>query len=87
MRRILAAVLSLGILVTAGVASAAGSLEISHSVMSGGGGKTSAGDYTLSATIGQPITGRAVVGSTDLCAGFWCGLARYDLFLPLVLRS
>jgi hypothetical protein len=87
MRRILAAVVLLGILVTAGVASAAGSLDISRSVVAGGGGKTSAGDYTLSATIGQPITGRAVVGSTDLCVGFWCGLARYDLFLPLVLRS
>jgi hypothetical protein len=87
MKRTLVAVALLGILVTAGVASAAGSFEISRSVIAAGGGKTSAGDYTLSATIGQPITGRAVVGSTDLCVGFWCGLARYDLFLPLILRS
>ena len=87
MKRTLAAVVLLGILVTAGVASAAGSLDISRSVIAAGGGRTSAGDYTLSATIGQPITGRAVVGSTDLCVGFWCGLARYDLFLPLILRN
>lgn len=87
MKRTLAAVVLLGILVTAGVASAAGALSMSRGVIAGGGGKTSAGDYTLSATIGQPITGRAVVGSTDLCAGFWCGLARYDLFLPLILRN
>jgi hypothetical protein len=87
MRRLLPAVLLLGILVAAAVVSAAGSLDVSRSVIAGGGGRISAGDYTLNPTIGQPITGRAVFGSTDLCVGFWCGLARYDLFLPLILRS
>lgn len=87
MNRTMIVLVVLVLLLGAGIAAAAGTLTLSRSVIAGGGGKTSAGDYTLSATIGQPITGRAIVGSTDLCVGFWCGLARYDLFLPLVLRN
>jgi hypothetical protein len=75
------------LLVATGAVLAAGTPAISRDVIAAGGGRISAGDYTLSATVGQPLTGRAVVGSSDLCVGFWCGLARYDLFLPLILRS
>jgi len=23
----------------------------------------------------------------ELCAGFWCGMGRYKVFLPLVLKN
>jgi len=87
MKRILLAVVLVTVLATAGVALAAGTPTIGRRVIAAGGQRTTAGSYTLSATIGQPIAGRAVVGSADLCVGFWCGLARYDLYLPLILRN
>ncbi len=61
--------------------------EISRHVIGGGGGHLQAGIYTLDATIGQAVTGRAVNSPYDLCAGFWCGLGRYKVYLPLVLRN
>jgi hypothetical protein len=81
------ALLLLLLLLAAGAALAAGTPAITRHVIAGGGGTVSAGEYSLRATIGQGITGQALSGSYDLCAGFWCGLARYEIFLPLVLRQ
>ncbi len=74
-------------LLATGAALAATTPTLSRHVLAGGGGTVSGGSYTLRATIGQGITGRALSGSDDLCAGFWCGLARYEVLLPLVLRQ
>jgi hypothetical protein len=75
------------LLLVAGVALAAGGLTISRRVVGAGGGEITAGDQTLRTTIGQPISGRIAAPSADLCAGFWCGPAGYDVFLPLTMRQ
>ncbi len=61
--------------------------EIPRYVIGGGGSHLQAGVYTLDATIGQAVAGRALNLPYDLCAGFWCGLGRYKVYLPLVLRN
>jgi hypothetical protein len=87
MKRTLIAMLLLALLAVAGGALAAGTPTISRYVIAGGGSEVTAGDYTLRGTLGQPVTGRVSSGTYELCAGFWCGLARYKVFLPLVLRG
>lgn len=55
-----------------------------------GGGYTfsSGGEYELGGTIGQPDAWRGrTAGSYSLSTGFWSrGPARYDTYLPLVLK-
>jgi hypothetical protein len=87
MRQAVVVSLLLIVLLSAGAALAAGTPAITRQVIAGGGGTISGGSYTLRATVGQGITGQALSGSYDLCAGFWCGLARYEILLPLVLRQ
>jgi hypothetical protein len=67
--------------------SAGGGTAIYPYVIGGGGGHSQAGVYTLDATIGQAVAGRVVSPPYDLCAGFWCGMGRYKVYLPLVLRN
>ena len=67
---------------------ASGIMEIDWYVIGGGGGTGIAGDYTLSGTIGQPVTGLSSSADSDLCSGFWCRvLSGLRIFLPLVLRN
>jgi hypothetical protein len=87
MRRILVMVVVVAVLTGAGVAWAATAPTMARRLIGGGGGTTSAGAYTLHASLGQPITGQLSSGSRDLCAGFWCDLASYEIFLPLTLRQ
>ena len=57
-------------------------------VIGGGGGHAEAGAYALDGTIGQAMVGVASSGSSELCAGFWCGAAAvYKTYLPLVVRN
>ncbi len=60
--------------------------DLSWYVIGGGGASfTTAGRYTLGATIGQSAVGTANGGSYTFSVGFWqSGL--YDVYLPLVLR-
>ena len=61
---------------------------IDRHVIAGGGGHAETGNYTLDATIGQPVVGVASAGNEELCAGFWCGTAvAYKIYLPLVMRN
>lgn len=59
--------------------------------MDGGGGLSSAGDYTLHGTIGQPDAGLTSGGDYALQGGFW-GLqftvagTVYTVYLPVVLQ-
>ncbi len=74
-------------LATASLTAVAGSHTIDWYVMAGGGGSASAGDLTLTGTIGQAAAGTTSNGDFDLCSGFWCqvkALAR--IFLPIVIR-
>ena len=71
-------------IIAAGLAWANGTSQITRYVIGGGGGQSTGGDYSLYATIGQPVAGQ----SGELCSGFWCGVAvEYKIYLPLVLRN
>ncbi len=87
MKRTLIAILLLALLAAGGVTLAAGTPTLSRYVIAGGGSAVTVGDYTLRGTLGQPVTGQVSNGTYQLCAGFWCGLAHYEVFLPLVLRG
>ncbi|MAY75307.1 MAG: hypothetical protein CMJ31_11420 [Phycisphaerae bacterium] len=64
----------------------AGQIALPRCVIAGGGGVCEGGRLTLTATIGQPVTGAADGGRFDLDAGFWVGAAgscnRADLARP-----
>lgn len=82
----LALTLLLIALLAGGIVLAAADYEISRYVIGAGGGPARAGDCTLDGTLGQPVVGWSTTAAYDLCAGFWCGLGRYKVYLPLVLR-
>ena len=48
------------------------------SVIAGGGGESSAGDFSLEATIGQPEAGVMSAGDFELSGGFWSIIAALD---------
>ncbi len=83
-RAILLAILV--ILIAVGGVAAALPPEIPRYVIGAGGGLSEAGAFRLYATVGQGVVGPTSGGATDLCAGFWCGLARYNVYLPIVLH-
>jgi hypothetical protein len=67
---------------------AVGIMEIDRYVIGSGGGTTTAGDYTLSGTIGQPVIGSSSHVDIELCSGFWCKIAdHFKTILPLILRN
>lgn len=78
------------LLLLASVAIAAnGSFDLSWWTVDGGGGTSSGGDYSLTATAGQAEVGALMQGGTyELAGGFWGagGQPEYDLYLPVVLR-
>jgi hypothetical protein len=56
-----------------------------------GGGSSSGGSYTLSATIGQPDAGQMSGGAYNLAGGFWGGgkinsPSGWVVYLPLIVR-
>ena len=78
-------VLALAVLAALGVM-AGGGVDIDWNVLAGGGGRVTAGSYSLDNTVGQATTGLASSGSPGLCAGFWCREeVNYRVYLPLVL--
>ena len=70
-----------------GIALANGTPTIDWYVTGGGGGHAEAGIYGLDGTTGQPVVGTATDTGSELCSGFWCGVVRYEIYLPLVLRG
>ncbi len=64
-----------------------GGFSMPSFVVGGGGGHSEAGGYALHATVGQPVVGTFALGSDELCAGFWCGVAPYRVYLPVVRRD
>lgn len=75
------------ILAAAPMILAAGGLDLSWHVFSGGGGPAAAGSFTLHSSVGQALAGVVQADAFAACAGFWCRpLLVHDLFLPLILR-
>jgi len=54
---------------------------------SGGGGPASSANYAVNFTVGQSAIGASSSTNYQACLGYWCGLAEYRVFLPLVLRN
>ncbi len=88
------AVLLMTVLLTAGLALAAGEL-MPRSLVSSGGGLVSEAGYTVHSAIGQPVVG-AVTNEATLCSGFLCGPGappappiniEYNSFLPVMIRQ
>ena len=58
----------------------------------GPGGGGSAGSYSISSSIGQPVVGEVSAGNYTLGGGFWGGgiivpvQNNYRVYLPVVLR-
>lgn len=44
------------------------------------------GSYALRSVAGEPAAGVSSGGSFTLCAGFLCGAANYQTFLPFIRR-
>ncbi len=63
------------------------SSSIAWWTVDGGGGESSAGNYSLSGTIGQVDAGAMAGGNYHLEGGFWGGgSANQYIYLPLVRR-
>ena len=62
-------------------------LRQGRSVVGGGGGSSAGATYSLGATVGQAVAGSAQGAVHGLCAGYWCGLEGYRVFVPLVMRE
>jgi hypothetical protein len=56
--------------------------------LDGGGGTSTAGDFTLFGTIGQPAAGDALSGGDfTVQSGFWAGAHKlHNVYVPLVLK-
>jgi hypothetical protein len=72
------------------LASGAVANAIDWHVFSGGGASASAGDVSLTTTLGQTAIGSSTSGNVNLVAGFWHGVVvpevGNDIYLPLVLK-
>jgi hypothetical protein len=97
MRRLVLLGLALVLLLSAGAALATdegGGIEIPRWVIAGGGGRSEAGRYALTGTIGQAVVGTGSGGSYEVCSGFWAGpcgwepvAERLRIYLPVVMRG
>jgi len=70
-----------------GVGLAANGFEIDRWVTGGGGGRVAEDGYVLNGTVGQAVVGSITSSPYELCAGFWCGMGVYKVYLPLLVRS
>jgi hypothetical protein len=62
-------------------------IEIPRYVVGGGGGHSAMGPYVIDATVGQAVAGTFSTTPYELCAGFWCRMGEYKVYLPVILRS
>ena len=75
------------LLLTGTVLAGGGGPYISRYVIGGGGGHSAMGHYVMDATVGQTVVGTFSHTPYELCAGFWCGMGEYKVYLPVVLRN
>jgi hypothetical protein len=84
------AVAGLLALAAAALAQSGGPYDLTWNTFDGGGGSGAGGHFTLSGAAGQPDAGPMSGGVYTLGGGFWPGArygARYQIYLPLVLRN
>ena len=92
MRRAVMLALALGALLMAvSLAFAQGGYDLSWFTVSGGGGATSGGSYTLTGSAGQSDAGSLTGGAYALSGGFMlegvaAGSGQSSLYLPLIQR-
>jgi hypothetical protein len=85
-KRLLVLLTLAGLLIVAGVGLEAGS-QVNWHALSGGGGRSVAGAYSVETAIGQPVAGTVGAGSYAVCAGVLCGTADlHDVYLPMVVQ-
>jgi hypothetical protein len=85
--KIILTLVALLLLLTGTVLAGGGGPQISRYVIGGGGGHSEADPYVLDGTVGQAVAGTVSSTPYELCAGFWCGMGMYRVYLPLVLRN
>jgi hypothetical protein len=83
----LCAILITVLLLTAVVSAAPHAFSVGRHLFSGGGGPVAHGTVRLRGSVGQPVVMSVTQTGTDLCAGFWCTVPVYEVYLPLVVRS
>lgn len=71
------------------LAQSGGVYDLSWSNVSGGGGSSNGGTYTLDGVLGQPDAGMISGGDYSLGGGFWGGgevivPPNFNIFLPLL---
>ena len=82
-----AGLIAIVLILLSGTVLAAGGIEITRDVIGGGGGHAAAGHYVMDATVGQAVVGTSNTISYELCAGFWCGMGEYKVYLPVIMRN
>ncbi len=55
--------------------------------LTGSGGAASSTHYVVNFTVGQSAIRAAQSTNYKGCLGYWCGIAQYRVYLPLVLRN
>ena len=75
------------LLLTGTVLAGGGGPSISRYVIGSGGGHSEMGHYVMDATVGQAVVGRFSNSPFELCAGFWCGMGEYKVYLPVIMRN
>jgi len=81
---------AVALLVVFAIAAALDNPEADWFTVDGGGAMVTAGNVTLTGTIGQPDSGLLKGGTYALEGGFWGGgalAADYAIYLPLVMRG
>ena len=53
----------------------------------GGGGAASSAHYAANFTVGQSAIGASTSTNYGGCLGYWCGIRKYRVYLPLVLKN
>lgn len=71
--------LAFGLMLSYGVPTGE-SYQLGRATLDGGGGRSSANEYTFSGSIGQPDTGTLRGGAYALQAGFWTATGIDSLF-------
>ena len=85
---LLSLVAALLLITVSSVGASTEALTVPWSVIGGGGGTITGGTFTISSTIGQPVTGWTLSATYDVCSGFWCRMNSWvRLMLPLVMRE
>jgi hypothetical protein len=60
---------------------------LNWNVSASGGGTIESTHFTVSSTIGQPVTGETSSARYNVCTGYWCWWEYIaNIFLPLIIR-